>query len=257
MISHTLQSLLNSCAGPNPRFPPTLLYNEGWMLRLILDWFSKYPDLDHPLAFPRSGTWFSEALLPSPFLPRFRGDPLAESRTHADGIIGHINIGKLGKADVELLPNGTHFVVCEAKIFSSLSGGVKNVTDYGQAARNVACIVETLRRAGVDPEQMDVLGFYVLAPNSQIEAGTFAMPISKAKIQQQIELRVQQYQGSKDVWFRDWFCTIFPKVIVQAIAWEALITFIRIGDPAYGGELQGFYERCLVYNQASQKRKQP
>lgn len=49
MISHTLQSLLNSCTGPNPRFPPTILYNEGWMLRLILDWFSNHPDLNHPL----------------------------------------------------------------------------------------------------------------------------------------------------------------------------------------------------------------
>lgn len=209
------------------------------------------------LAFPKNATWFSEALLPSPFLPRFRGDPLAESRTHADGIIGHITIGKHGKADVELLPNSAHLVVCEAKIYSGLSGGVKNIITYDQAARNVACIVEMIRRAGANPEQTTRLGFYVLAPNAQIEAGKFATAISKANIQQQIELRVQQYQGSKDEWLKNWFCAFFPKVIVQAIAWEALITFIRTIDPQYGGELQDFYERCLVYNQASQKRKQP
>ena len=227
------------------------------MLRLILDWLSNHPELDHPLAFSRNITWFSEALLPSPFLPRFRGDPLAESRTHADGVIGHIAIGKHGKADVELLPNGAHLVVCEAKIYSGLAGGVRNIITYDQAARNVACIVEMIRRAEISPEQMTRLGFYVLAPNAQIEAGKFATAMSKANIQQQIELRVQQYQGSKDEWFRDWFCSIFPKVDVQTIAWESLIAFIYAADPQYGGELQDFYERCLVYNQANQKRKQP
>lgn len=256
MISSTFISLLTSCSGPNPHFPPTLLYNEGWMLRLILHWFSSRPTIDHPLAFPKDGTWFSEALLPSPFLPRFRGDPLAESRTHADGVIGHLAIGKQGKADVELLPNGTHLVICEAKIFSSLSGGVKNVTAYDQAARNVACIVEMVRRAGADPAQLGRLGFYVLAPNIQIEAGIFATLLSKANIQQQIELRVQQYQGGKEEWFRDWFSTIFPKVIVQVVDWETLIGFICTVDPEYGRELQGFYDRCLLYNQSSHKRKQ-
>ncbi len=58
---------------------------------------------------PKNATWISEALLPSSFLPRFRSDLLAESRTHADGIIGHIAIGKHGKADVELLANDAHF----------------------------------------------------------------------------------------------------------------------------------------------------
>jgi hypothetical protein len=226
------------------------------MLRLMLHWFSNHSGIDHPLAFPKDGTWFSEALLPSPFLPRFRGDPLSESRTHADGVMGHLSIGKQGKADVEILPDGTCFVVCEAKNYSGLSGGIKNVADYNQAARNVACMVEMIRRAGAHPEQLNLLGFYILAPNSQIEAGIFAAAMEKANIQQQIETRVQQYQGEKDEWFINWFMNIFPKVTVRAFAWEALIADICNDDPAYGCELQGFYDRCLLYNQASRKRKQ-
>jgi hypothetical protein len=30
------------------------------------------------------------------------GDPLAETRTNADGVIGHILVGEKGKADLEL-----------------------------------------------------------------------------------------------------------------------------------------------------------
>ncbi|MCH7876577.1 MAG: hypothetical protein IH965_14945 [Gemmatimonadetes bacterium] len=39
----------------------------------------------HPFALMPRARWYSEALLPSQFLKRFRGDPLAEGWTHADG----------------------------------------------------------------------------------------------------------------------------------------------------------------------------
>lgn len=69
--------------------PPTHLYNEGWMLRLVLDWLDRHRDLEHPLALHEGARWYSEALLPSRFLRDEHGDPLAESHTHADGLIGH------------------------------------------------------------------------------------------------------------------------------------------------------------------------
>ena len=76
-------SMLSSCGGESPLFPRTELYNEGWLLRIILDWFSIHELEDHPLAFSDSAKWFSEGLLPSAFLPRSRQDPLGESWTHA------------------------------------------------------------------------------------------------------------------------------------------------------------------------------
>ena len=30
-------------------FPATIFYNEGWLLRLVLDWFSRHRDGAHPL----------------------------------------------------------------------------------------------------------------------------------------------------------------------------------------------------------------
>ena len=76
--------------------------------------------------------------LPSAFLPRFRGDPLAELHTNAYGVIGEFVVGSAGKSDLVLNENASHFVVLEAKIFSLLSKGVTHAPFFDQAARNVA-----------------------------------------------------------------------------------------------------------------------
>ncbi len=33
----SIQEMLHSAAGSRPLFPPTQLYNEGWLLRLVLN----------------------------------------------------------------------------------------------------------------------------------------------------------------------------------------------------------------------------
>ena len=60
------------------KFPANIFYNEGWLLRLVLDWLSREVVTGHPLDFASGARWFSEALLPSQFLARDRGDHLAE-----------------------------------------------------------------------------------------------------------------------------------------------------------------------------------
>jgi hypothetical protein len=47
--------MLELCATENTLFPPTILYNEGWMLRLILDWFSKADVEGYPLSSHKHG----------------------------------------------------------------------------------------------------------------------------------------------------------------------------------------------------------
>jgi hypothetical protein len=133
-------NLLNRCDSDQCVFPPTDLYNEGWLLRIILDWFSHQGDLNHKLSFSDDCNWYSEALLPSQFLARFRGDPLSETWTHADGIIGHIKIGRDRKTDTTIGAGASHLVVTEAKMFSKLSAGLKNASYFNQAARYAACI---------------------------------------------------------------------------------------------------------------------
>ena len=82
-----ISKILKLADSENTVMPPTVLYNEGWMLRIVLDWFSQQVSNKHPLSFSKDARWYTEILLPSPFLPRYRKDRLAESYTHADGAI--------------------------------------------------------------------------------------------------------------------------------------------------------------------------
>ena len=236
--------MLQSCTTQSPLFPPTILYNEGWLLRLVLDWFSAHRVSDHPLSFYDGSRWFSEALLPSAFLARPEGDPLAEGWTHADGVVGHLAIGKKGKADTSLLQEATHFAVLEAKMLSGLSSGVKNASFYDQAARTVACIAEVISRAKRCPLAIPHLGFYVLAPQSQIERGVFAQAMDRDSIGQKVEKRVKQYTGAKDEWHLEWFLPTFEQIEIGVVSWEELIATVREHDSADANSLKKFYDEC-------------
>lgn len=245
---NVVADLLKRCNLSESVFPPTDLYNEGWLLRIILDWFARQKPSVHELSFSQGCIWFSEALLPTQFLARFRGDPLAESWTHADGIIGNIRIGRGGKADTSLESDATHLVVTEAKMFSKLSAGVKNAIYFDQVARYTACIAELLSRANRKPVDLERLSLYVLAPEETIRYGWFQKPLEKANIKQKVERRVQEYKGEKDLWFNDWFLPILDRTEIRCFSWESTLDFIGSVDSAYIKDLQDFYQRCMVLN---------
>ena len=240
--------LLSSFNPNKPIFPPTEIYNEGWLLRLVLNWFSKRGPIDHPLSFHTESGWFSEALIPSPFLLRYRGDRLAEARTHADGVIGQIEIGRSGKADLDLLDDASQFVILEAKINSPLSSGTKNAPNYDQAARNVACIAEVLRRCEREPQMMSTLGFYVLAPEDKIRAGTFERVLAPNSIHTKVKRRVSSYEGERDDWYADWFLPLMEKLYIDPLSWEEIIQRIGEEDGQASNSLREFFEYCLLFN---------
>jgi len=109
-------------------FPSTILYNEGWMLRVVLSIESEGIEC-LPFKFLPGANWFSEALIDSPFLRRFKGDPLAEGVTHIDGAIGHFDFRPGTKAGLSLRSDSTQLVAIEAKMFSPLSKGTTNAPD--------------------------------------------------------------------------------------------------------------------------------
>lgn len=249
-----MSTMLEACSGSRPVFPPTDLYNEGWMLRLVLDWYSAHEVPGHPLTVPQGSRWYCEALLPSPFLPRHRGDKGAESWTHADGVIGQFNIGEGNKGGLSLHGDATHFVVVEAKMSSALSGGVKNAPDYYQAARTVACMAEAICRglgpAGRNPEDMARIGFYVLAPSTQIANGTFEAQMNPKSVNSRVGQRAREY-GKDPSWVSNWFDPVLEKTDMQPIAWEDLIAVIKQRDQECGKELAGFYGKCIEFNAAA------
>jgi hypothetical protein len=252
-------NLLQSCDTDLGVLPPTELYNEGWMLRLILDWFSRQPTSDHQLSFEKDARWYSEMLLPSQFLPRFQTDPLAESYTHADGVIGHFSIGRSGKGDIDLHPDAKQFAVIEAKIFSSLSKGIKNLKTFDQAARTTACMAETLSIKQRQIHDISRLGFYVVAPERQLKfEPTFQTFLQKDSIRIKVQKRIKAYSEStdaatKDKWFKKWFLPTLEKIDIQSLSWEEVISYICSNDKVNGDLLLEFYKRCLALNQPKSK----
>lgn len=47
VVLERIQAMLISCTTESPLFPPTDLYNETWLLRLVLDWFSRHEVPNH------------------------------------------------------------------------------------------------------------------------------------------------------------------------------------------------------------------
>jgi hypothetical protein len=200
------------------------------------------------ILFQPKATWFSEALLPSPFRPRYRGDTRAEARTHADGVVGHFSIGSHAKADAMLLPVAAQLIVAEAKIYSPLSGGTTNAPGFGQAARNVACITELLYRANRPPSKMTNLAFFVLAPEAQIKTGIFADKLDKTAIRIAIQDRAAAFSPELDVWVEKWFFPTLEAIRNEALSWESLIDYMQSSDNETFQSLHAFYQRCLRHN---------
>ena len=199
-IPNAIIDMLDSADSDAAVFPPTILYNEGWMLRLALSAAARGTSC-FPFSFLPDSRWFSEALLYSPFLPRFKGDPLSETWTHIDGVVGQFEFTSTSKTGLELSSEATQFIALEAKMFSPLSKGVKNAPLYDQAARTVACIATTIERARRSISDFESIGFYVVAPAEQIDQKVFSEQMTHTKIAEKVqrqscllsESEVQQY----------------------------------------------------------------
>src|SRR4051812_20379530 len=39
VVTERIKALLEACEAGQPTFPPTVLFNENWLLRIVIDWF--------------------------------------------------------------------------------------------------------------------------------------------------------------------------------------------------------------------------
>jgi hypothetical protein len=242
-----LTELVASFDPHKPNFRPTELYNEGWLLRLVLSMAASHTFDDFPLSFMPGASWFSEALLPTVFRRRSRSDKLAESRTSADAVLGHFSVGGHGKADLSLAPQATQFVVVEAKLHSPLSPGTRNAPDFDQAARNVACIAEVLHQARREPDDTLHLGFVVLAPAASLPA--LKSLLDTDSIRAKVAARVSQYGGKLDRWEDVWFAPTLAQLAITPVSWEDAIEWVAQEHAERAASLGAFYSRCLQYNE--------
>ena len=243
-----LSELISSFDPENPNFRPTELYNESWFVKLMLRQASTIDDEEFSLGFLPRSTWFSEDLLPTAFKARFQGDPLSESRTNADGVIGQIQIGRKAKADLELEPDATQFTVIEAKIRAPLSSGTTHAIYFDQAARNVACMAEVMARARIDPSSLKRLEFIVLAPRYSIEKGTFSEEMKQSSIRSKVKRRISAYDDQFDGWYANHFEPAMERIHLHSLSWESAIEWIGGKKPEVAEKLSEFYGLCLEFN---------
>lgn len=256
-----LRILRTSEANEDSCFPPTEVYNEGWMLRLMLDAIQSLNISQHPLTFTTDARWYSEALLESPFKASKREDRLAEGFTNADGVIGQFEFRHTTKAGLRLLQKTSQFVVTEAKMFSNLSKGTRNAPNYDQAARNVACMAHAIALSGQPISDFAALGFYVIAPQigsrgpgpSNLEAA-----MEPASIKRAVASRISVYEAADPDRFaklREWEATTFLPFVqhleqqncLRVLSWESCIEAIQEANKEAGEEIAAFYRRCLSY----------
>ena len=234
-------------------FPPTTLYEEGWMLRITLNALSEGKEC-FPFPYLPGARWYSEAMIKSPFLRRWRGDRLAEGMTHPDGVIGHFEFRSGTKTGLMIATDATQFVVTEAKVFALLSPGVTNADYYDQAARNVACIAWVIGQAGIPVENFESLGFYVIAPREQILEGVFSSQISKSSIKKKVDRRISAYSDDDrkyaelQTWYKNYFIPTLKHMEIDRVAWEDVVEAINEPD------VKVFYSRCLKFNERAESR---
>lgn len=247
-----ISDMLMAAGTADSVLPPTVLFNEGWMMRLVLDLYSRIAPSGHPLDFQPGASWRSEARLRSQFEPLTRGDALAESMTHADGVIGHLAPGS-GRGDVLPHREATQFVVVEAKMWSGLSAGTTRAKAFNQAARNVACIAESIARCGCTLDSMSRVGFVLIAPESQIAGRVFFDWCDKLHIERVVRDRVAGFAGRPDVtqkemWLTNHFLPILGAMRIDLLSWESVIASISEAVPEVASDLQSFYGCCIKHN---------
>jgi hypothetical protein len=238
-------------------FKPTLLYCEGWLLRLILFWFDRNKNINHKIKLFDNSTWYSEGSLPT-FFQRKKGFQYSEGVTYCDAVYGNIEL-EPNSYKISLTDNCKQFVVIEAKMYSKFSSGTSNVKDdYDQASRIVCCMCNLLSSKNID--DLTNIAFYTIIPkvrpndtNYEKHIDSFRESLQGEKITKAIEGRIKAYtvphnKKSNTGWYNNTLIPFIEKLKIELLFWEDIIEFIEKHDKEYGNELNKFYEKCIGCN---------
>ena len=236
--------ILQRCGTKDTNLNPTILYNEGWMTRLLVDVSLQQKIQINGIDFSNINKWCSEGLLSSPFLARTRPDNLSEGFTHADIVLGDFSVDFKKRGDIS--PKGSEgiFGVIEAKMGSTLSAGTKNAPTYDQASRNLACIafntIETKHK----------IFFTVVAPESNIEKHEIRQIVDLQKMLGKISARFDSYEKRQDM------LSLKEKVIDKAkscvcsvVSYESWLD--ALSSCSDYSALVEFKEKCYEFNKIS------
>jgi hypothetical protein len=225
---------------------PTCLFEEGWLLRLCLQFAFNGIDC-LPFRPGEEATWYSEVSPPSCFSINVVGN------TWFDGVVGHCGVRPETKRGLKLLENAKQFIVIEAKMFSPLKRGVKNVKHFSQVSRAVTCMAKTLSVAGRSPKDVAELSYVVFAPN--LKRGSHDQILHKTRIRTEIQdlIDCRDHISDNDrealkQWMVDWCDPMLEQMTLECVSWESIRDRIGTGFEKERAALDSFYRRCRKYN---------
>jgi|SRR5690606_8185322 len=235
---------------------PTEIYNEGWMLKCVMEQIKGGEIELEKCKIPKDEMWLSETLVPTFFKAINRKDTFAETATRADAIVGQLQIRKGTKWGIEIQQNCSCLYIVEAKMYSKLSKKVTRASDFNQCARNVACLMKMIYE-GIKKNKITEIppkiGFYVFIPEKQ--KNVFKNEMTKENIKQVIKKRLnsyfddhmikENYKEKKEEefnWLKENLNNFIEILDIEMIFWEDLIKATKNSDTK--SQLIEFYENC-------------
>ena len=258
MIVERIKSMLEACEAGTAAFPPAELYNEDWLLRIILDWFARHGGDRYPLS-PRPGArWFSQAWLPSAFLSRYRGDRLAEARTHADGVLGHFAIGDPGTAALSLVARCPSARRRRGQAVRPAvgRGPQRTLLRPGGAERRVHGRDPPSRRQATPRRwRSSRSSSSRRRPGSTTGSSSGTWPRTPSAARSAAASRTTP--ASATTGSAHWFEPTWKRLEVRSLSWEDLIDAIAFHSQEDGHVIDSFYGQCLRFNRPQGGRALP
>ena len=106
--------------------------------------------------------------------------------------------------------------------------------------------------ARVDAAAMERLGFYVIAPERQIDAGVFGDLVTRDSIARKVAARVAQYQGEWDKWCAASFTPVLQRIDLSVLSWESILALLPHDEEEAG--IREFYSLCQKFNPSRVER---
>ena len=232
-----IKEIINSIESANPNVNPTVIYNEGWMSRLLVLCSQKEKLKLESFDFSAISSWTSEVLISSPFIS---AKNYREGYTHADIAIGDFLVDFSNRGEIKINSDAKFFGIIEAKMGSNLSKGTKHATNYNQASRNLVCIAHNTK-----PDCKTF--FYVVAPELKIKKHKIEAQIELNVIKNQVNERFESHKSEVDIYsLKDTIIENIENCEIRAISYEDWIS--QFNNTSIKNELNIFYEKAKKWN---------
>lgn len=230
--------------------PKTTIYNEDWLLRILLYFLKNddnLKDLTAPyLPFAERAKIYSKAQLYTPFAQRTNEDKTGEDNVNVDGVAGEWTNISGTKLLIQLDKNFSYITVFESKILSGLSP-VRHKGTWNQISRTIAGIIYSAITSKTALDNLPDLNFVFLysSENKKIKIDKYTMDTIKSDILKRVAL----YNTGGPPMNHDFpdFETNWEKIFAKNIKitfqkWEDIVN--AIGNE----EFKKFYGKCMEYN---------